>query len=87
MRRKVEALFPEHEWDEFTQYFWEKIERWRQEEGKAAIESSKAVEVAPKAPSTTKGTATKKRARKARRKKTVGGKGPAKKASGKGGRA
>ena len=29
VRKKVEALFPEHEWDEFTDYFWERIQDWR----------------------------------------------------------
>lgn len=30
VRQKIEALFPEHEWDEFTDYFWERIQRWRE---------------------------------------------------------
>ncbi len=30
LRQKVEAIFPEHEWDEFTDYFWERIQRWRE---------------------------------------------------------
>ncbi len=29
VRRKVQALFPEHEWDEFTEHFWAKIQSWR----------------------------------------------------------
>ena len=29
VRKKVCALFPEHEHDEFTDYFWEKIQNWR----------------------------------------------------------
>ena len=29
VRIKVEALFPEHEWDEFTEHFWQAIQRWR----------------------------------------------------------
>lgn len=29
IRRKVAALFPEHEVDEFTTYFWDKIQAWR----------------------------------------------------------
>ncbi len=30
LRQKVEAIFPEHEWVEFTDYFWERIQRWRE---------------------------------------------------------
>lgn len=29
VRRKVEALFPEHEHDEFTEHFWDRIQAWR----------------------------------------------------------
>ena len=29
IRKKVEALFPEHEWDEFTEHFWAQIQKWR----------------------------------------------------------
>jgi len=29
IRKKVEALFPEHEHDEFTEYFWSAISDWR----------------------------------------------------------
>jgi len=29
VRQKVVALFPEHEWDEFTDYFWAAIQEWR----------------------------------------------------------
>ncbi len=29
VRGKVEALFPEHEWDEFTEHFWSRIQDWR----------------------------------------------------------
>lgn len=32
VRLKVEALFPEHERDEFTEYFWERIQMWRRDE-------------------------------------------------------
>lgn len=31
IRLKVAALFPEHEIDQFTEYFWQKIQEWRQE--------------------------------------------------------
>ncbi|KAA3612443.1 MAG: hypothetical protein DWQ01_04670 [Planctomycetota bacterium] len=30
IRSKVESLFPEHEWDQFTDYFWDKIQKWRE---------------------------------------------------------
>ena len=29
IRQKVVALFPEHEWEEFTDYFWKEIQEWR----------------------------------------------------------
>jgi hypothetical protein len=32
VRKKVVALFPEHEWDEFTEHFWEEIQNWRDSE-------------------------------------------------------
>ena len=31
IRKKVEALYPEHEYDEFTELFWNRIQTWRQE--------------------------------------------------------
>ncbi len=31
IRQKVEALYPEHEWDEFTELFWQRIQTWRSE--------------------------------------------------------
>ena len=30
VRMKVQALFPEHEWDEFTEHFWTQIQQWRE---------------------------------------------------------
>jgi hypothetical protein len=30
IRKKVEALFPEHEWAEFTEHFWARIQKWRE---------------------------------------------------------
>ncbi len=30
VRKKVEALFPRHEWDEFTEHFWAELQRWRE---------------------------------------------------------
>ena len=32
VRQKVVALFPEHEWDEFTDHFWNEIQEWRDAE-------------------------------------------------------
>ncbi|MGB5163664.1 MAG: hypothetical protein WBN09_04890 [Woeseiaceae bacterium] len=32
IREKVEALYPEHEIDEFTQLFWDRIQKWRKHE-------------------------------------------------------
>ncbi|HVS20141.1 MAG TPA: hypothetical protein VMT18_16170 [Planctomycetota bacterium] len=29
VRLKVQALFPEHEWEQFTEHFWQSIQRWR----------------------------------------------------------
>ena len=29
IRGKVQALFPEHEWEQFTDHFWQKIQDWR----------------------------------------------------------
>ncbi len=31
VRMKVQSLFPEHEWEEFTEHFWSKIQDWRKE--------------------------------------------------------
>ena len=30
VRMKVQALFPDHEWDEFTERFWGQIQTWRE---------------------------------------------------------
>lgn len=35
VRLKVEALFPKHEHDIFTEHFWERIQMWREQEGGA----------------------------------------------------
>jgi len=32
VRLKVEALFPEHEVESFTEYFWDRIQQWRNDE-------------------------------------------------------
>ena len=31
VRRKVQALFPKHEWDRFTALFFGRIQQWRQD--------------------------------------------------------
>jgi len=36
VRLKVEALFPAHEVERFTELFWSRIQRWRDEEAAAA---------------------------------------------------
>ena len=37
VRRKVSAVFPPHEVDEFTELFWSRIQRWRdQDEARAS---------------------------------------------------
>ena len=33
MRRKVTALFPAHEVEEFTELFWQRIQEWREAGG------------------------------------------------------
>ena len=33
MRKKVEALFPDHEVEQFTEHFWGLIQFWRKTEG------------------------------------------------------
>jgi hypothetical protein len=37
IRRKVEALYPAHEIDQFTELFWNRIQDWRRVEGDAGI--------------------------------------------------
>lgn len=34
VRQKVEALFPPHEHDEFTELFWDRVQLWREQEGR-----------------------------------------------------
>jgi hypothetical protein len=34
IREKVVALFPEHEHEEFTELFWQRIQDWREQEGR-----------------------------------------------------
>ena len=33
VHQKVSALFPDHEIEEFTQLFWDRIQLWREQEG------------------------------------------------------
>ena len=33
VRKKVTALFPPHEIDEFTELFWQRVQKWREQEG------------------------------------------------------
>lgn len=35
IHQKVAALFPAHEIDEFTELFWQRVQRWREQEGTA----------------------------------------------------
>ena len=35
VRMKVMALFPEHEWDEFTDHFWDEIQEWRRDDAES----------------------------------------------------
>ena len=32
IRKKVQVLFPEHEHDEFTEHFWQRIQTWREQD-------------------------------------------------------
>jgi hypothetical protein len=32
IRQKVTSLYPEHEIDEYSELFWERIQKWRQEQ-------------------------------------------------------
>ena len=54
VRLKVEALFPKHEVESFTELFWSRIQRWRDEEASALVPaaagpSRKAAATAPAA--------------------------------------
>ena len=37
IRQKVEALYPKHEIDEFTELFWSRIQDWRRVESDAPV--------------------------------------------------
>jgi hypothetical protein len=41
VRKKVQALFPEHEWDQFTEHFWQSIQDWRARETKRIAAGAK----------------------------------------------
>ena len=45
VRKKVEALFPQHEWDHFTEHFWSEVQKWREED---AAERAASVLATPK---------------------------------------
>ena len=36
VRKKVEALYPKHEWDRFTELFFDRIQLWRRHESQDA---------------------------------------------------
>ena len=36
IRQKVTSLFPDHEIEEFSEFFWNRIQLWRRQEGKVA---------------------------------------------------
>lgn len=48
VRKKVEALFPKHEWDSFTEHFWKEVQIWRTED-QAERSAQKAKPTAKKA--------------------------------------
>jgi hypothetical protein len=44
VRKKVESIFPSHEWDSFTEHFWNEIQVWREKDAaeRAAAASASA---------------------------------------------
>jgi len=42
VRKKVEAMFPEHEHEEFTEHFWGLIQFWRKTESQRSGQSTEA---------------------------------------------
>jgi hypothetical protein len=48
VRKKVEALFPKHEWDSFTEHFFAEIQKWREEDAAARSSKPAAKKSAPK---------------------------------------
>ncbi len=47
VRLKVEALYPAHEVERFTELFWSRIQRWRDEEGSATVSAAAAMDATP----------------------------------------
>jgi hypothetical protein len=56
VRTKVEALFPKHEWDTFTEHFWNELQVWRAEDAAARAAAASPAKSGPK----TKKSATRK---------------------------
>ena len=40
VRIKVQALFPKHEWESFTEHFWQALQRWRAADATQAATSA-----------------------------------------------
>jgi len=49
VRVKVEALYPAHEVERFTELFWSRIQRWRDEEAAATVSAAVGTDEAPAA--------------------------------------
>jgi hypothetical protein len=54
VRQKVEAIFPKHEWDQFTEHFWSEIQIWRREDAAERAASAQAASANRKKPATAK---------------------------------
>ncbi|MCC7012559.1 MAG: hypothetical protein IT454_08365 [Planctomycetes bacterium] len=54
VRKKVEALFPKHEWDAFTEHFWNELQVWRQEDAAERAALAAAPKAAKKKPASSK---------------------------------
>ena len=54
VRKKVEALFPKHEWDAFTEHFWNELQVWRQEDAAERAALAAAPKPAKKKPASSK---------------------------------
>jgi len=48
VRKKVEALFPKHEWDAFTEHFWREVQIWREEDAAERAALAKSTSKSPK---------------------------------------
>ena len=53
VRLKVEALYPAHEVERFTELFWSRIQRWRDEEGSTTVNAAAMAVAAPTPASST----------------------------------